>query len=254
MTRCRPWVLTALLGALLAGAALADDLPTDVEVRRLAENVWVHTSYVALDDGVIFPSHGLIVREGDALTLIDTAWGEEKTKLLLDAIAVQIGLPVTRVIVTHAHDDRLGGADLLMAEGVEVWAHPMTQQLAFDRQLPVPNHVIEGIEIPGSAAPLGALEVFYPGPAHTDDNIMVWLPGPGILFGGCAIRGADAGGMGNVSDGDIEGWVTAMALTGQYYDSAQTVVPSHSDPGGVSLISHTAELAGRAQDQNQSED
>ena len=227
-------------------AALAQDT-VDLEVRRLGDGVWIHTSFVTLEDGAVFPSHGLIVREGDSLTLVDTAWGDEKTKLLLDAIAVQIGLPVTRVVVTHAHDDRLGGAEQLMAEGVEVWAHPLTRQLALKRGLAVPNKAIEGLDAPGSVSPVGGLEVFYPGPAHTHDNVMVWLPDHGILFGGCAVRGADATGMGNVRDGDIDAWASAMALARQFYSSAQLVVPSHSDPGDISLIDHTAELVRQAQ-------
>lgn len=237
----------AALALLFAGTAASAELATDVEVRSLGDGVWIHTSYHALDDGSRFPSHGLIVREGDALTLVDTAWGEEKTRLLLRAIDVQIGLPVTRAVVTHFHADRASGVDLLEAGGVEVWAHPLTRGLTIENGYPVPDLVLEGLDQPGDAVELGALEVFYPGPAHSQDNLMVWLGDQGILFGGCAIRGAADRGLGNVRDGDVESWAKAMERTRHRYAGATRVVSSHSEPGGAELIGHTASLARAAQ-------
>ena len=113
-------VTTLILGAL-AGPVAAQDVPVSdpvIDVRRLDEGLWIHTTFRTLDDGTRFPSHGLIVQEGEALTLIDTAWGEEETELLLDAIAVQVGLPITRAVVTHFHADRAGGTSVLQADVV----------------------------------------------------------------------------------------------------------------------------------------
>ena len=67
-------------------------------------------------DGAVYPSNGLIVRDGDELLLIDTAWGAKNTAALLAEIEKQIGLPVTRAVSTHFHDDRVG-VDVLRAAG-----------------------------------------------------------------------------------------------------------------------------------------
>lgn len=231
------------LVALTLDAHAQIEVEPGVEITPFAEGVWLHTSYAVLRDGTRFPSHGLVVREGDTLVLVDTAWGVEQTENLLEAIDAEIGLPISGVVVTHFHADRLGGADLLAAEGAEVWAHPLTPGLAEERGGAVPEFVFEELQAPGDSAPFGNLEVFYPGPAHTYDNIMVWLPEQGILFGGCAIRGAHDKNMGNVRDGDIDHWATAMKLTEARYDSANMVVSSHSDPAGPELFGHTAFLA-----------
>ncbi len=229
-----------------AGNIFSQETLPDVEVRNLVDGVWIHTTYRTLEDGATFPSHGLVVREGDALTLIDTAWGEKETELLLDAIAVQVGLPVTRAVVTHFHGDRARGTDVLEAEGVQVWAHPLTRQISIEKEYVVPDLAFEGLDNPGDAVAFGGLEVFYPGPAHTRDNIMVWLPQQKLLFGGCAIRGAADQALGNVRDGDVRHWPTAMALTHARYGNAEIVVSSHAEPGGADLIGHTAELARNA--------
>ena len=79
---------------------------------------------------VVYLSNGLIVRDGDELLLIDTAWGAKNTAALLAEIEKQIGLPVTRAVSTHFHDDRVGGVDVLRAAGVATYASPSTRRLA----------------------------------------------------------------------------------------------------------------------------
>ena len=61
---------------------------------------------------------------------VDTAWGAKNTAALLAEIEKQIGLPVTRAVSTHFHDDRVGGVDVLRAAGVATCASPSTRQLA----------------------------------------------------------------------------------------------------------------------------
>lgn len=247
MKRIIQLTIATLIVLASAGAWSQNERP-DVEVRTLADGVWIHTTYRTFEDGTTFPSHGLIVREGEELTLIDTAWGEKETELLLDAIAVQIGLPVTKAVTTHFHGDRSRGIDLLEAEGVEAWAHPLTREISTELDYAVADNALDGIDTPGQAAAFGALEVFYPGPAHSEDNIMVWLPQQQILFGGCAIRGAADRDMGNVRDADVAHWSNAMALTEARYGGAKMVVVSHAEPAGPELIGHTEYLARLAAD------
>jgi metallo-beta-lactamase class B VIM len=242
-------MLATLLLAALAGLGWAQPTPPDehvIELRRLSDGVWIHTSYRTLDDGQRFASHGLVVQEGDSLTLVDTAWGEEETDLLLDAIAVQVGLPVTRAVVTHFHSDRASGTGLLQSNGVEVWAHPLTRAVIDQRGFAVPERAFSGLDAPGSVVDFGTLQVFYPGPAHTLDNIMVWLPEQQTLFGGCAIRGIGDQDLGNVRDGDVQLWEAAMIRTEMLYSGARLVVTSHSEPAGPEQIGHTAQIARQA--------
>ncbi len=254
----RPIQILPLLCLLLAGTSATTqaqmNIESEVELTPFADGVWLHTSYAVLRDGTRFPSHGLVVREGDTLVLVDTAWGVEQTENLLEAIDAEIGLPISGVVVTHFHADRLGGADLLAAEGAEVWAHPLTPGLAKERGGAVPEFVFEELQAPGDTAPFGNLEVFYPGPAHTYDNIMVWLPEQQILFAGCPVRGAEDKNMGNVRDGDLAHWPTAMKLADERYGSAKHVVASHSEPAGPELFGHTAYLARLAADEAAAEE
>ncbi len=90
----------------------------EIKITKLDEGVWLHTSFYIYPSGIKFPSNGLIVKEGKSLTLIDTAWGELQTQSLLDKIKLNINLPVTKAVVTHAHGDRASGVDILEAQGI----------------------------------------------------------------------------------------------------------------------------------------
>lgn len=140
----------------------AVQIDPDLRVVRLADGVWMHTSWSVLAGGVRFPANGLLVRDGSHLVLIDTAWGEQPTRDLLDWIDRELKLPVACAVVTHAHDDRMGGAAVLATRGTPCWSHPLTGPLAAKHGWPQPRP-LRGLAVPGSSATLGSIEVFYPG-------------------------------------------------------------------------------------------
>src|SRR6476659_1967003 len=55
-----------------------------------------------------------LVREDDGLTLIDTTLSRGGKKLL--AAAAELGQPIRRILLTHAHGDHIGSRDELAAE------------------------------------------------------------------------------------------------------------------------------------------
>jgi glyoxylase-like metal-dependent hydrolase (beta-lactamase superfamily II) len=55
-----------------------------------------------------------LVREDDGLTLIDTTMSQGAKRIL--AAAAGLGAPITRIVLTHAHGDHIGGLDALKAQ------------------------------------------------------------------------------------------------------------------------------------------
>lgn len=189
-------------------------------------------------------SNGLVVEETGSLLLIDTAWGDESTEALLCWIDQELPQPVTRAIITHAHEDRIGGAATLVKHGIPFVAHAQTRMIAAHRGIPLPESI--GDLAPGGAVLLGSVEVFYPGPAHTPDNIMVWMPRQRVLFGGCAVKAKEATILGNIADADLASWPSAILRSQKRYGRAETVVPGHGAVGGPELLQHTADLLNSA--------
>lgn len=217
-------------------------IPADVEIREVRSGVWVHTSYYTYPGGTRYPANGLIVREGNGLLLIDTAWGELLTRTLLNQIEAKIKLPVRRAVVSHAHGDRIAGADVLEARGIEVYALPLTQQRAVGEGMPVPDHTLAGLDTLGASVQFGPVELFYPGPGHAPDNLMVWVPSQRVLFGGCAVRAAASDSLGGIADANMTAWPEAIRQARARYAKAKVVIPGHGEVGGPELLDHTLAL------------
>lgn len=247
MRRLRSLVVWVSLSALSC-ASRATQTPhtvataTPVTLRPLTDGVWLHTSVRHVDGMGTVPSHGLVIESREGLLLIDTAWGLDATRELLSQVRARFGRLPSAVIVTHAHDDRVGGLPALREEHIPAYATAATAAIvashnegAFDGALssPIDRRTLAGTEV----------GVFYPGAAHTPDNIVVWIPSRSVLFGGCMIRPAGARALGNLADADVSAWPESARRVVERYGSARVVVPSHGEPGDATLLTHTEELA-----------
>ena len=248
-----------LVAALVSGCASAApappaDFPTaadvpvgEVRLVPLADGVWAHVATQRLESGAVYPSNGLVVRDGDGAWLVDTAWGDEATAALLEAVEGGLGLPVRGAVSTHFHDDRVAGAAVLRARGVPVYATALTRRLAEAEGNQVPAETLAGLEAPGSAVRLGPLEVLYPGGGHTRDNVVVYVPGARVLHGGCAVHEAGRSSAGNVADADLEAWPGSLRRVRDRYPGVRVVVPGHGRPGGPELLDESIRISEAAQ-------
>lgn len=218
-----------------------DDLASRLELAEIAPSVLVHTSYRDLPNLGVVPSNGLLLCTRGEGGLVDTAWSDGATMVLLDE-AVRRGCPVKHAIFTHSHDDRAGGLSALFARGVRVWATAETTRL-----LARPGFAPDSLEPPARLR-LGGLDVdvFFPGPAHAPDNLVVHVPSRRVLFGGCMVKSSDTQSLGNVKDAKLTEWPSAIArVTERYAGETTIVVPGHGAQGGLELLSHTTELLRR---------
>ena len=228
--------------------AFLDGLKADypVTLSKLADGVWVHTTNYRLPGQQPIGVNGLVVVDGDAVTLLDGAWGELATVALLERIKTATGKPVTRMIVTHHHADRTAGVDAAERAGVEVFTHPTTPALAARAGWSVPNTSVAALAEPKSRTRVGKVEVAYPGPGHASDNLVVYLPEEKILYGGCMVRGAGVTTLGNTEDADLERWVESLDWTRGTYGEATTVVPGHGKGSTLVLLAATRAMLGEA--------
>ena len=71
--------------------------------------------------------------------------------------------------------------------GVATYASPSTRRLA-EAENEIPTHSLEGLSSSGDAVRFGPVELFYPGAAHSTDNLVVYVPSANVLYGGCAVH------------------------------------------------------------------
>lgn len=243
-----PAFVVLLAGLSLAGCKSADPYPLtqdiavspDIELHRVADNVWVHTTYSDLPRLGRYPANGLVVVDGHEAMLIDLPWTDEQTSRLLDWLARKWGISVTTVIPTHFHEDCVGGLSEAHRRGAVSHALDKTIALAQDNGVPVPQQMFAG-ELKLRCRKTAVI-VTHLGAGHTIDNVVAWVPRRRVLFGGCLIKPLSAATLGNTRDANLDAYPITLRAVRQAYPDAQIVIPGHGDWGGLDLIDHTLNL------------
>lgn len=212
----------------------------DIELVRLSENAYLHVSTSFISGYGRVASNGLIYTNGHKAFLFDTPVAESQTLKLLDFVEDSLKLKIIGFVPNHWHSDCMGGLKVIQKRKIDSWANRMTIDIARTKNLPVPAHGFRD----SLSLDLGGKRIFcyYPGPAHTLDNIVVWIPSEKILFAGCMVKSLDSQNLGNTADGDLKSYPATLARLITKFPDAKIVIPGHGNPGGIELVIHTEEL------------
>jgi metallo-beta-lactamase class B len=239
MTSTKNMLVVVISIVMTVGGLCAQRKPLPIVVRQIAEDVYVHTSYSYIGDDP-FPSNGLIVSTSEGILLVDTGWGKRQTAQILSWVDSTLRRPVVLCIVTHFHDDRVGGVQVLHDRAIPVLSTKLTASLAPPEDATCLRPVLPD----DSTFVLGqtSVRVFYPGEGHTKDNIVVWFPESRILVGGCLVKSLDAKGLGFIDDANLKEWPATVRRMQKTFEDPAIVIPGHQNWGGKELLSHTLEL------------
>lgn len=224
-------------------SAFAQQPNHQIDFRPLTESVWIHTSYKQFQTMTI-PANGLSIRTEEGWVLVDIPWDDNQTKQLLAKIKEEYQEEVTLAIVTHAHDDRMGGIQVLLDLGIKVIGIDKSTQITEEQGLPM----IEPALSYDATLEVGGMELicYYPGAGHAPDNIVVYLPKQQVLHAGCFSKSAQAQDLGNIADADLESWPIAIEKVQGRFPKAKLLVPGHGKEGDQTLLEHTAALLQQA--------
>lgn len=257
-------LVAVLMLALAAGAAASPAPPPPGFVLRD-----VAPGAVVLTEPVPWEANLLLVEMPDrALLLVNAPATEASTRALLAWIAERYGPRRLVVVNSHFHVDASGGNAALLDAGAEVIGSRETAKLvvargrsmrasiastyattqpAFAKDIaatPVaaPKRLFDerdGLTLDFGGEPV---RIIHPGPAHSPDNVVVFLPKRGLLFGGCMVKGGPS--LGNLGDADVARWPDAIRVLQALRPTI--VVPGHErrlDPG---QLGHTLALLAAA--------
>lgn len=215
--------------------AAGESLP-NLKVEKLDEGVYVHTSFEEVNGWGIVTKHGLVVLVNTDAYLIDTPFTAKDTEKLVNWF-VERGYKIKGSISSHFHGDSTGGIEWLNSQSIPTYASELTNELLKKDGKVQAKNSFSGVSY---WLVKNKIEVFYPGPGHTPDNVVVWLPEKKILFGGCFVK---PDGLGNLGDANLEAWPKSAKLLMSKYSKAKLVVSSHSEIGDESLLRRTWEQA-----------
>lgn len=199
-----------------------------IEPRRLSPSAW----YVQGDLGPVsganqgFNANAGFVVTREGVVVFDALGTPPLGEALLARIRAITDAPIRHVIVSHYHADHFYGLAAFKRAGAQVWAHRAAAQylasaapaarleersrslapwVRTDDPVVAPDRLLDA----EAAFTLGGLRfrVLPAGPAHTAEDLMLYVEEEGVLFAGDLVF---AGRVPFVGDADTRGWLASL--------------------------------------------
>jgi metallo-beta-lactamase class B len=242
-------------------------LNDELFISKLDKNIYVVThSFPWASNSMI------ILTSNDEVILIDTPYENDATELMMNWINKELKPKKITTIITGFHIDNLGGVEYLLSQKIPVYGADLTIKMIEERgektrkqtlswllkpeqkryydvyasiKFEKPNHIYK-IE-KGLNLKIGNIkfEVYYPGPSHSPDNVVVYMPSMKLLFGGCMIKSLESKDLGFTGDADLKEWPLSVQKVKNKYKTAKIVIPHHGNWGDMELIEHTLKLCNK---------
>jgi cyclase len=218
------------------------DAPVEFSLEEVAEGVF---GYIQPDGSWMINNTGFILAR-DGVSAIDASSTERRTRAFRDAIGSVTRAPVRTLVNTHHHPDHTAGNGLFA--DATIVAHELAREEMRALGLPHNSGVWTDTDYGDLKLTLPFLtfadrltlwaddlrcELLYAGgPAHTTNDIVVWIPERSVLFAGDLLFN---GGTPFLLSGSVLGAIDVLENFLRPL-GAQTIVPGHGPVGGPELI------------------
>jgi glyoxylase-like metal-dependent hydrolase (beta-lactamase superfamily II) len=234
--------LLAVLFLLTLQSAGAQTITLQPE--QVAPGVWFVQGQAALGSSAnqnFISNAGFVVTDG-GVVVIDALGSPALGEALLVAIARITTQPVRYVVLTHYHADHIYGLQAFKKAGAVVLAHVQgkeylnsdtaRQRLDASRTDLAPwidanTHLVpadQWLQVPQTRLRVGNVDfiIDHVGPAHTPEDMVVYVPQKGVLFSGdLFFRGR----IPFVGQADSRSWIASLNKLMTYHPTV--VVPGH---------------------------
>lgn len=222
-----------LLSTLLCSYFALHGQDYDIDYMQAGNGLYIYTSYYDMGEYKKVGANGLIIAGDEEVIIVDAPWDSAQTVQLMEWVADSLRKPVAAFIITHAHDDRIGGIAQVHAQDNTTVGTSLTAVEATSNGFEAPLFTFSTdtlVEVAGAQA-----EVYYPGPGHTIDNCVVYVPDSRLLYGGCFLKSAGSKNLGNIADAHLESWPESLIKLQERFPHAEFIIPGHGLwlPGAV---------------------
>lgn len=210
-----------------------------LKIAQVTNNTYRHISYLETDDFGKFGCNGMLIVNGGEALIFDTPTNNSESKELIDWIEQTLNCKVVGIVLTHFHEDCLGGLEEFHERQIPSYASFKTIELARKDSVQVPKIGFEEqLEI--TVGTKKVINEFF-GEGHTKDNIVSYFPSENVLFGGCLVKTLKAG-KGYLGDANVKEWSNTVQAVNAKYDKVKVVIPGHGKPGDSNLLDYTIQL------------
>lgn len=213
--------------AFCAAMGHAADAPFSTALKpiRVTDRVYYVQGLpgVASAENEGFNSNAGFVITDEGVVVVDALGTPVLGEALLDAIRRITPRPIRRIVVTHYHADHFYGLAALKADGADVWAQERAREyldggeaqrrleqrsrdlfpwVPADMPIVRPDHWVgehDAFDLGGER-----FEIEHMGPAHSPEDVIVVVPGEGVVFVGDVIF---AGRIPFVGEADSRRWL-----------------------------------------------
>ena len=211
----------------------------DLIITQIAENSFVHTSFLQTNDFGNVPCNGLIVRNSNEAVVFDTPTSDKTSEELINWINETLHCKINAIIPTHFHNDCLGGLKAFDDNDIPSYAYFKTIEFAKEYNFVVPKNSFRDSLIL-KVGDKNIIAKFF-GEGHTKDNIVGYFPSENVMFGGCLIKELDAS-KGYLGDANVTDWSSTVENVIRAYPDVKIIVPGHGEYGNKKLLDYTINL------------
>jgi metallo-beta-lactamase class B len=225
----------------------AQVIDSNLQITRLTGDFYVYTTY-NLYKGDKIPSNGMYLVTSTGVVLFDTPWDTTQFQPLLDSIKLKHSKSVVLCIATHFHDDKTAGLEYYRQLGIKTYTTALTDELSKKNN----KKRAEFLITKDTVFSIGkySFQTYYPGPGHTEDNIIVWFKKEKILYGGCLIKSADDEDLGYLGDANKTEYASTVKNVQEKCQRPKYVIVGHGDWTNVKSLEHTLSMAEELKKQN----
>ena len=210
-------------------------------LEEVAEGVHAYVQ----PDGTWWINNCGVLAGDDGVVLIDTCATERRTRALLDSVRRLSPAPARTLVNTHHHGDHTHGNHLVA--GATIVGHERCREAMIATGINHYEQVWPGVDwgdvrlAPPSLTFADRIDLwvddrrvelhYIGGPAHTTNDVVVWLPDRSVLFSGDLVFN---GGTPFVLMGSVTGALAATERLRSF--PATTIVPGHGAVCGPSVL------------------
>ncbi len=211
-----------------------------LHITPLTGDFYIYTTY-NLYEGNAIPAHGMYLITAQGAVLFDTPWDTTQFQPLLDSINTKHNQRVVLCFATHWHSDKTAGLEYYRQLGIKTYTTVHTDELSKKNN----KKRAEFLMTKDTVFQFGSytFETYYPGPGHTEDNIVIWFNNEKILYGGCLIKGVDDDNLGFLGDGNIMEYAATLKKVMKKYRNPKFITIAHNNWTDAGSLKHSLRMA-----------
>lgn len=211
-----------------------------LRITPLTGDFYIYTTYNQYEGSAV-PAHGMYLVTNEGVVMFDTPWDTTQFQPLLDSIRLRHDKKVILCFATHWHSDKTAGLEYYRQQGIRTYTTVQTDELSRKNGKKRAEFLLTKDSL--FRAGQYSFETYYPGPGHTEDNIVIWFQQERILYGGCLIKGADDENLGYLGDGNRKAYAATLKKLRKKFRKPAYIIIAHSDWNNLNSLKHSIKMA-----------